>query len=601
MSKTPSLESAGRSLAPAPLSDSKHDGLVYVEVPYASSQSSARSLYVDGIKVNIGLHVPPLADGEEEKRWGWLDLFKRRKDIVDWDAIATRPSVYDDDNLAPHYAPRADYENLHRVDPLARWTFREEKPLSGKPTCAFLALDLDRGNILQANSANFLKDLKLTTNDFNMGNSLAKAGFLIAELPSQLISKKIGPDRWIPMQMCVWSIVAGSQFWLSGRSSFLATRFLVGLCQGGFIPDVILYMSYFYKKSELSMRLALFYTCNYSVNIFAGFLAIGLLQLNGVEAMLDGAGCSLSKHSSHLSSASLPFSTCLPCPTASKTWFRPKGWYTDREEIIMTNRILRDDPGNISSENEEGLMHNRQAISLKMLWESFCDFDLWPLYAVGLVFQLPQIPIQTYLTLAFRELGFSTVTTNLLSIPNLVLAILTLIAVATLSEAANERSFVASLQNLWIMPCLIALYYLPPHRPWAYFAVTTVLLGSPYVHAILVSWVSMNAGSVRTRTVGSSLVGPSLNPKDDAPLCKSVPFGAIELQLTGSPDRRGNRVLIGICAMNLILFPLIKLYYIQRNKYKRAQWEALSPEEQGDYLERTKERGSKRLDFQFFH
>lgn len=81
-----------------------------------------------------------------------------------------------------------------------------------------------------------------------------------------------------------------------------------------------------------------------------------------------------------------------------------------------------------------------------------------------------------------------------------------LIALATFSELVNERSFVAMSQNLWNLPCLIALYYLPPHDPWAYFAVTTVLLGAPYVHALLVSWVSMNAGSVRTRTVGSSLV-----------------------------------------------------------------------------------------------
>ena len=62
-----------------------------------------------------------------------------------------------------------------------------------------------------------------------------------------------------------------------------------------------------------------------------------------------------------------------PSPTQTKSWFRPNGWFTEREEVIATTRILRDDP-------TKGDMHNREGLTLKRMWLALKDYDMWPLY-----------------------------------------------------------------------------------------------------------------------------------------------------------------------------------------------------------------------------
>jgi len=78
--------------------------------------------------------------------------------------------------------------------------------------------------------------------------------------------------------------------------------------------------------------------------------------------------------------------------------------------------------------------------------------------------------------------------TNLLTIPNTVAGILTLLGITWLSERVRERTFVSMLQPLWTLPCIIALRYWPGalKDPWGTFALVTVLLSYPYCHAIVV-------------------------------------------------------------------------------------------------------------------
>jgi hypothetical protein len=185
--------------------------------------------------------------------------------------------------------------------------------------------------------------------------------------------------------------------------------------------------------------------------------------------------------------------------------------------------------------------------------------------------------------------------TNVAQIPAYVLFILQLLFWTWLSERINQRFLIGLMSQIWPLPLLVSLELLPKNAShWARWTLSTLLVGHPYVHAILVAITSRNAGAVRTRTVASALynmfvqasniISANIYRDDDKPLYK-----------------RGNKVLLGIVTWNFVAFVGAKVYYVVVNRKREAVWGKMSKEEKDAYLETTKDKGNKRLDFRFAH
>lgn len=127
---------------------------------------------------------------------------------------------------------------------------------------------------------------------------------------------------------------------------------------------------------------------------------------------------------------------------------------------------------------------------------------MWGLYLIGLISYIPQSPVQAYLSLTLKRIGFSTFDSNMLSIPSAVLQIILMLVLARSSEWFDERTWHCWFGEFWSLPLLAALLALPASGyDWGRFAITTMISGYPYFHPIVAAWISENTFDVKKRAV----------------------------------------------------------------------------------------------------
>lgn len=523
-----------------------------------------------------------------------------------WTSITSLESEPEDANpfadlkVADYYRElyeTTQYECRHVFDPLYEWSQFEEHQVikildfrvALMACIMFAGLQIDRGNLDQAISDNFLDDLGLSIANYNMGNTIFLVCFILAELPSQLLSKKFGPDIFVPTQMVAWSIVAISQSAITGKWTFYLTRGAIGALEGGFVAELVLWLSYFYKSSELPIRLSWFWSTISLVQIATHVMAYFLLRLRGCFGIDGWRWLFAVEGLITLAIGLASYNIMVPLAVQTATAFSPHGWFTEKQEKIVVNRVLRDDPS-------KGDMNNRELLTLEAIVQSLLDYDLWPIYAIGLMAFIPTAAVGKYLALTLRNMGFSTFSTNLLAIPHQILHAVFLLWVTKLSETIDQKAFLGLVVPLWTVPLvgILAFWKDSMTNAWGTWLVTSLLLGGPYIHAICVAWVSRNANSIRSRTVGSAMynmmvqiggvLSANIYSQDDAPLF-----------------RQGNKKLFIIAIALIPVLVFTKVYYIARNNQKSQKWSSMSPEERDHYIRTTTDSGNKRLDFQFSH
>ena len=297
--------------------------------------------------------------------------------------------------------------------------------------------ELDRGNIANALTDDFLENVGITQNQFNVGQQMLSLGIVLFEIPSNMVLYRVGPGKWLTLQLFLFGFVSLFQAFQKGYGVFIATRFLLGMTESGFIPGGLWTLSTWYTRKETAKRVMVFYFGNQLGQASAKLLAYGILHMRGVG---DKAGWFWLFVLMGLFTilGGFIFGFFLPdsFKNPSSTFLPRVSIFTERELHILQTRVLLDDPMKGKKKRHIGLSAFTKAVShlhstVEPLYDSAAltipgKFSNWRMYIhvlITLSNNGPQRAFDTYAPSIVRGFGFGALRSNALASVGLFLQI----------------------------------------------------------------------------------------------------------------------------------------------------------------------------------
>ena len=106
--------------------------------------------------------------------------------------------------------------------------------------------------------------------------------YILFEIPSNIILKRLKPHVWLPMCMMAFGILTVCQGLVSSIGGLYAVRLFLGLAEAGMFPGCFYLIGMWYKRSEAQKRFSFFFSSTSLAGAFSGLLAAALSHMDGL-------------------------------------------------------------------------------------------------------------------------------------------------------------------------------------------------------------------------------------------------------------------------------------------------------------------------------
>ncbi|KAK0669828.1 major facilitator superfamily domain-containing protein [Cercophora samala] len=285
----------------------------------------------------------------------------------------------------------------------------------------YLLSFLDRANIGNARLDNLESDLGLRGLQYNDCLAILFPFYIASEIPSNLMLKKVRPSRWLCFIMVCWSIVMISQGFVKSYAGLMATRALLGVFEGGLFPGAAFYITTWYCRDEVGLRLAMFFSAATLAGAFGGMLARGIAEMKGVGGLPAWAWIFILEGLLTLVVSAVAPWMIHDCPETAR-------FLTEEEKVEVKRRIAAD--------------HGRfsQEFDMKYVWQALKDWKIYVHTGINLSTVTPLYSISLFLPTIIRNMGYTANSAQLMSVPPYVIACVFTLLASWVGDRYKQRA-----------------------------------------------------------------------------------------------------------------------------------------------------------------